>query len=165
MLNQEYASLSDRRRFLLQLTAGAIGLIGVASRSGVVLAADESRLLVHSKAPMNAEPPLSDLVKSWITPVESFFIRSHGNTPELKADSFRLTVEGLVEKPLTLSLVELKQFEQHSVTATLTCAGNRRSEHSRIKAVKGVQWREGAIGNANWSGARLSDLLKQAGIR
>ncbi len=165
MLNQEYASLPDRRRFLLQLTAGAIGLIGVASRSGVVLAADESRLLVHSKAPMNAEPPLPDLVKSWITPVESFFIRSHGNTPELKADSFRLSVEGLVEKPLPLSLADLKQFEQHSVTATLTCAGNRRSEHSRIKAVKGVQWREGAIGNANWSGARLSDLLKKAGVR
>jgi sulfite oxidase len=116
-------------------------------------------------APMNAEPMLPDLVKSWVTPVESFFIRSHGNTPEIKAEAFRLTIEGLVERPLTLSLAELGQFEQHSTTATLTCAGNRRSEHSRVKPVKGVQWREGAIGNAKWSGARLSDLLKKAGLR
>ena len=64
-----------------------------------------------------------------------------------------------------LSLAELSRFEQHTVTATLTCAGNRRSEHSRIKPVKGVQWREGAIGNAKWSGTRLSDLLKKAGLR
>ncbi len=140
-------------------------MICVSARRDSVLAADESRLLVHSKAPMNAEPLLPDLVRSWVTPVESFFIRSHGNTPEIKADSFRLSIEGLVESPLSLSLSELGRFEQHGVTATLTCAGNRRSEHSRVKPVKGVQWREGAIGNAKWRGARLSDLLKKAGVR
>ena len=122
-------------------------------------------MLVHSKAPMNAEPLLPDLIRSWVTPVESFFIRSHGNTPEVNADSFRLSVEGMVEHPLTLTLADLGRFVQHAVTATLTCAGNRRSEHSRIKPVKGVQWREGAIGNAKWRGARLSDVLKKAGVR
>jgi len=87
------------------------------------------------------------------------------NTPEIGAESYRLSVEGLVETPLVLSLAELGRFEQFAVTATLTCAGNRRSEHSRIKPVKGVQWREGAIGNAKWRGVRLSDLLKKAGVR
>lgn len=114
---------------------------------------------------MNAEPALPELVRSWVTPVESFFIRSHGNTPQVDADSFRLSVEGLVENPLTLSLAELGKFPQPGIVATLTCAGNRRSEHSRIKPVKGVQWREGAIGNAKWRGARLSDVLKKAGLR
>ncbi len=165
MIPTSLSSPIDRRHFLRQLSVGAIGLISVSARCGSSLAADASRLLVHSKAPMNAEPPLPDLVRSWVTPVESFFIRSHGNTPEINADSFRLSVEGLVEHPLTLSMAELVRFEQHAVTATLTCAGNRRSEHSRIKPVKGVQWREGAIGNAKWSGARLSDLLKKAGLR
>ncbi len=140
-------------------------MICVSEHRGSVLAADESRLLVHSKAPMNAETPLPDLVRSWVTPVESFFIRSHGNTPAINGDSYRLSVEGLVETPLTLSLAELSRFEQYAITATLTCAGNRRSEHSRIKPVKGVQWREGAIGNAKWRGARLSDFLKKAGLR
>ncbi len=165
MIHTSLASPIDRRLFLRQLSAGAIGLICVSARRGSALAADESRLLVHSKAPMNAEPPLPDLVRSWVTPVESFFIRSHGNTPEINADSYRLSVEGLVETPLTLSLVELGRFEQHAVTATLTCAGNRRTEHSRVKPIKGVQWREGAIGNAKWRGARLSDLLKKVGVR
>ena len=165
MIQTSLLSPLDRRLFLRQLSAGAIGLLCVSARSGSALAADESRLLVHSKAPMNAEPPLPDLVKSWVTPVESFFIRSHGNTPEIKADSYRLSVAGLVETPLTLSLAELGRFEQQAVTATLTCAGNRRTEHSRTKPIKGVQWREGAIGNAKWRGARLSDLLKKAGVR
>lgn len=155
----------SRRLFLKRLSIGVAGFTILSHRESVSLAADESRWLVHSKAPMNAEPLLPELVKSWVTPVESFFIRSHGNTPDLKADSFRLSIEGLVEKPLTLSLAELGQFQQHSVTATLTCAGNRRSEHSRTKAIKGVQWREGAIGNAKWSGSRLSDLLKKVGLR
>lgn len=165
MTHSALVSSVDRRLFLRQFSVGALGLLGVSASRGSAWGADASRMLVHSQAPMNAEPLLPDLVKSWVTPVESFFIRSHGNTPEIKADSFRLTVEGLVEKPLTLSLAELGQFEQHAVTATLTCAGNRRTEHSRVKPIKGVQWREGAIGNAKWSGARLSDLLKKAGLR
>ncbi len=165
MLSEPFFPQFDRRLFLKKLSIGAIGITMFSQRTSSLRAAEESRLLVHSKVPLNAEPLLLDLAKSWITPAESFFIRSHGNTPVLEADTFRLSVEGLVEKPLTMSLVELGQFEQHSVTATLTCAGNRRSEHSRIKPVKGMQWREGAIGNAQWSGARLSDLLKKAGVR
>lgn len=165
MFNPNSVSSHDRRWFLQRLSAGAIGLTFLGSRLPSTWAADLSRLLVHSQEPTNAEPLLPDLVKSWITPVESFFIRSHGKTPTINADAYRLTVEGLVEKPLTLSLADLGQFGQHAVTATLTCAGNRRTEHSRIKLIKGVQWREGAIGNAKWSGARLSDLLKKAGLR
>ncbi len=165
MLSREHVLLSDRRKFLHQLSAGAIGLIAVSCRGRFALAAEENRLLVHSKSPMNAEPPLADLVKSWVTPVESFFIRSHGNTPQVDETGYRLSVEGLVESPLSLSLAELARFEQHSVTATITCAGNRRSEHSRIKPVKGVQWGAGAIGNAKWGGVRLVDLLKKAGVR
>ncbi|MFM9963007.1 MAG: molybdopterin-dependent oxidoreductase [Planctomycetaceae bacterium] len=160
-----FVSLINRRSFLRQWSAGAIGVMFVGGQLPRLLAADEERLLVHSKAPRNAEPALPDLVRSWVTPVESFFIRSHGNTPEINANSYRLSVEGMVETPLTLSLAELGRFNQHDVTATLTCAGNRRAEHSRIKPVKGVQWREGAIGNAKWRGAKLSDLLKKAGVR
>lgn len=165
MPNPNRLTLCDRRLFLQRLSAGAIGLTFLGGKQLPAWAAEPSRLFVHSQAPMNAEPPLLDLAQAWITPVETFFIRSHGNTPEIKGDSYRLTIEGLVEKPLTLSLAELGQFQQHSVTATLTCAGNRRIEHSRVKPVKGVQWREGAIGNAKWSGALLSDLLKKAGLR
>lgn len=165
MTRSALESIRGRRDFLRQLTAGAVGLIGATSLSRSAWGDDAARWLVHSKAPMNAEPLLPELVKSWVTPVESFFIRSHGNTPLLDGGSFRLTVEGMVEKPLTLSLADLHSLPQVEVAATLTCAGNRRTEHSRIKPIKGVQWKEGAIGNAKWRGVRLSQLLKQAGLR
>ena len=114
---------------------------------------------------MNAEGNLARLVSSWMTPVEDFYIRSHAPVPKVDSGQFRLSVEGLVRKPLSLSLKELGAMAQHSAVATMTCAGNRRSEHSLIKPVKGVPWREGAIGNARWTGVRLSDVLKKAGLK
>ncbi|GAB4147723.1 MAG: sulfite oxidase [Planctomycetaceae bacterium] len=125
-----------------------------------------SKLTILSKNPHNAEPVLSSLVDSWITPVENFYIRSHAPNPKIDLKSFRVRVEGLVRKPLNLSLEELQgRFQRTSVIATMTCAGNRRTEHSRIKPVKGVQWSAGAIGNARWNGVRLSDVLKWAGVK
>src|SRR5690606_14198206 len=98
------------------------------------------QLTVLSSDPLNAEPALAPLAESWLTPVSQFFIRTHGNTPELDAKSYRLTVEGLVERPLTLKLGDLQEFERAALTATVTCAGNRRAEHSAVKKVGGVQW-------------------------
>lgn len=126
---------------------------------------DGKKLRVHSREPMNAEPPVADLLGSWITPVGSFYVRTHGNTPTLAASDYRLAVEGLVETPLTLTLADLAKFDATKTTATMTCAGNRRAEMSAIKPVPGVPWGPGAIGNAQWSGARLADVLKKAGIK
>ncbi len=123
-------------------------------------------MVVHELAPPNAEPPLARLVDDWITPTEWFYVRSHAPTPEIDAASFRLTVDGIVDKPLTLSLEELQeQFTAVSRVATMTCAGNRRNEHSLIKPVKGVPWGAGAIGNAQWTGAPLRAVLERAGVQ
>jgi len=155
-------ALPDRRQFLKASLAGAaLPLIGTLPS----LAADSSRLVVHGTKPMNAEGNLTRLASSWMTPVEDFYIRSHAPVPKIDNGEFRLVVEGLVQKPLSLSLKELAAMAQHSAIATMTCAGNRRSEHSLIKPVKGVPWREGAIGNARWTGVRLSDVLKKAGLK
>jgi sulfite oxidase len=74
-------------------------------------------------------------------------------------------VEGLVERPLNLRLVELERLSKVTAVTTLQCAGNRRSEHSRIKATGGVQWDAGAIGTAEWRGPQLSDVLGRAGLK
>ena len=66
--------------------------------------------------------------------------------------------------PLKLSLAQLRQLTRHKVTATLTCAGNRRTEFNREEKVGGVQWEAGAIGNAEWSGFALSDVLRKAEV-
>ncbi|MEI8021251.1 MAG: molybdopterin-dependent oxidoreductase, partial [Schlesneria sp.] len=123
-------------------------------------------LIARQTTPFNGEPPLNKLVENWITPVDSFFVRSHGNVPEIARTDLKLTIDGMVEKPLTFTVAELmERFPKAKTTATLTCAGNRRSEFAAIKKVGGIQWEAGAIGNAEWQGIRLADVLKFVGVK
>ena len=136
----------DRRNFLQAV--GAAGLLAAQPTFELLAAAPTKKnLIVHGDVPMNAEPALADLVKSWITPVEHFYVRSHAPVPKLNASTFELSVEGLVHKPLKITVGQLReQFPTRSAVATMTCAGNRRSEHSLVKQISGVQWQAGAIG-------------------
>ena len=155
------------------LGSSAVGLLslsyGLGGRTSRAWSADSEAtgdLITRQASPFNAEPPLPKLIEKWITPVNSFFVRSHGDVPALDAKELTLTIDGLVDKPLTFKLAELlEKFPSVSTTATLTCAGNRRSEFAAIKKVGGVQWDAGAIGNAEWQGVRLADALKAAGIK
>ncbi|MEO1525049.1 MAG: molybdopterin-dependent oxidoreductase [Planctomycetota bacterium] len=108
----------------------------------------------------NGQPALDQLVKSWITPTKHFYVRSHAPNPVIDPDAFRLKIEGSVSSSTSISLAELKdRFKSHTVTATLTCAGNRRNEFNEEGKVGGVQWGAGAIGNATWTGVSLADVL------
>lgn len=123
-------------------------------------------MLLHKRVPHNAEPQLQHLVENWITPLEHFYVRSHAPVPQIDLERFTLSIEGLIERPQQLTLAEIRQqFPQQEITATLTCAGNRRSEHSLKKQVDGVPWQAGAIGNARWSGPTLSAVLRHVGLK
>jgi DMSO/TMAO reductase YedYZ molybdopterin-dependent catalytic subunit len=67
----------------------------------------------------------------------------------------------MVSKPTALTLDELRKLPQYTVPAVIECAGNGRAFYS--PKVPGIQWGRGAIGNAEWSGPRLADVLKLAG--
>ncbi len=122
-----------------------------------------SRLILRTAMPLNAEAPLPLLVGMNVTPLSAFFIRTHGNVPRLDAKTHRLAVTGRVERPLSLSLDDLKRdFPQRELAATLLCAGNRREELNEVGAVAGTGWEQGAIGNAEWTGVRLADILARA---
>ena len=161
----------SRRGFLQSSIAVSGGLFSSAELFNAPLLAQEvahprmvGKLIAHETVPMNAEPPLTDLIESWMTPNDLFYIRSHAPVPKIDRESFRLVVDGMVHRKLELSLDELADFGEKSAVATMTCAGNRRYEHSRVSPIKGVPWREGAIGNAKWTGTLLSDVLKKAGV-
>lgn len=132
-------------------------------------AADPARhpaLTVNSQRPFNAEPPPALLTDSYITPNAIFFTRNHLPVPDLDPSTYRLQVVGpRGGKPLSLSLDDLRRFPRHEVTVTVQCAGNRRSEMTRFKEVKGLDWGVGAISTARWAGARLCDVLAKAGHR
>jgi sulfite oxidase len=119
---------------------------------------------VWSREPYNGEPDARELCRLLVTPLERFYVRSHGAIPDVDPAEFRLRVDGLVERPLSLSLDELRaRFERTEVTATLDCAGNRRSQLLAVREIPGeIPWADGAIGNAEWAGARLRDVLLEA---
>lgn len=117
-------------------------------------------LMVHSEFPEDLETPV-EAFDSWITPNDTFFVRQHLPRPKVAAAAYRLKVSGMVSSPLDLSLDNLRKMPQVKVAATLECAGNGRS-YFRPK-LPGLQWTKGAIGNAEWRGVRLTDILKKAG--
>ena len=131
-------------------------------RGALAAAVVPPHLLQMNGYPVDAETPL-ELLTDYITPTNLFFIRSHWipHTPDLK--TWKLTIDGEVEHPLTLTLAELKRFPHAEVTCVLQCAGNGRALHSPI--VPGVQWRYGAVGNAQWRGVRVKDVLDHAGVK
>jgi DMSO/TMAO reductase YedYZ molybdopterin-dependent catalytic subunit len=137
------------------------------STAGVVVASEISRvahadeLLQFGGTPQNLATPVSYFDRL-ITPNPVFFVRSHFGPPALDR-ARKLVIEGLVERPLTLSPDELRRLPEVTVTAVLQCAGNGRALHS--PRVPGIQWTHGAMGQAIWTGVRLRDLLTKAGVK
>ncbi len=123
-------------------------------------------LLVRASEPFNAEPPAERLLDLFVTPEASFFIRSHGPFPPVDPASYCLTLDGMVRRPLSLSLDALQtRFPKRVVTATLQCAGNRRQEMMDVAPIPGeTPWDLGAISNGEWGGVALCDLLVEAGV-
>jgi len=123
------------------------------------------RLRVRLGEPLNAGPPLAELGRHPITPVDLFYVRNHGSVPAIDADTHRLSVDGMVARPLTLDLRDLAaRFERRTIVTTVQCAGNRRSGLSALAPTRSpLQWAADAIGTAKWSGFALDDVLIAAG--
>lgn len=121
-------------------------------------------LVVHQEEPFNAETGIESLADP-VTGTDAFYVRGHGAVPEINPDVWRLRVEGMVERELTLSLATLREaFRERTVTATLQCAGNRRSRLMAIRDIPGeAPWGPGATGTATWTGVALADVLVLAG--
>jgi sulfite oxidase len=122
-------------------------------------------MITHSVEPYNAEPPVAGLAGRTVTPVETFYVRNHGPVPRIDPDTWRLRLDGLLERPTTLSAAALRTgFEHHEVVATVQCAGNRRSGLLAVRAIPGeTPWGSGAISTARWTGVSLADVLAEAG--
>ncbi len=123
-------------------------------------------MITRSEQPLNAEAPLDLLPRNFTTPTELFYIRDHGSIPELDADQYHLSVTGMVQQQMRLSLSEIREnFSKSTVTATLQCAGNRRQDLMEVAPIPGEEpWSAGAIGNAEWSGTPLREVLQAAGV-
>lgn len=146
----------NRRELLAYFLAAA----GMARAQEMVTIPGKRPMLVHNDRPEDLETPVSNF-DTWLTPNDVFFVRQHIPRPNVKAESFRLALDGRVERRMELRLADIQRLPQQTIAATLECTGDGRGFFR--PRVPGVQWMRGAIGNAEWTGPRLSDVLKLAG--
>jgi sulfite oxidase len=86
-------------------------------------------MIVYQEHPCNVGAPPACVRQTFLTPKERFFVRNHSCVPEVDVQRYRLSVTGMVQSPLDLSLNELRAtFPEAQVMATLQCAGHRRKE-------------------------------------
>jgi sulfite oxidase len=164
-------TVSRRSLFTILLQSLGVGL-AIHRRPPGAQAADEELarnqtgpLITRVTRPFDAETPVREFT-SFLTPNHRFFVRSHFGPPppeSIAEATWSLRVGGLVERPRAFTLQELRQFEPVTITAVVQCSGNGRAFY-RPKA-PGVQWERGAVGNAQWTGVRLRDVLAMAGLK
>jgi len=160
--------VTSRRDFLRTAWATAVAaklteLGWMATGDSGLLIPGKPGMIVRSERFLDLEMP-PELLNSWITPVERFFVRNHMFEPTtVDARTLKLTIAGQVERPLELGLSDLNRYPKAGVINTLECAGNGRAFFQ--PHVPGVQWQKGAVGTARYTGIRLKDVLGKAGVK
>jgi DMSO/TMAO reductase YedYZ molybdopterin-dependent catalytic subunit len=98
-----------------------------------------------------------------VTPVGLHYLLIHYDIPEVDATSFRLSIGGHVETPLDLTLDALRAMPSTTMAVTMECAGNGRALLDPRPVSQ--PWLLGAVGNAEWTGVLVRDVLAGAGVR
>lgn len=172
-------TMLDRRHIIAGVGASLFGapLLARASANLVTLPFDNGQrplvrypqkrpLIRLTSRPPQLETPFAVFNEDMITPNDAFFVRYHLSDLPLNIDAarFRLAIGGHVERPLSLSLDQLKRdFPSIEVVAVNQCSGNSRGFSD--PRVGGGQLGNGAMGNARWRGIPLKALLDHAGVR
>ena len=107
--------------------------------------------------------PLQDL-EGIITPSGVVFERYHGGIPNVNPDQHRLIIHGLVERPLVLTMEDLKRFPSVSEIRFIECPANGGMEW-RGAQMKALQFTHGMLACCEWTGVKLSTLLEEVGVR
>ena len=172
----------DRRR-LLTLAGGAVLATAIGGKGAraienfvdlpfangerPLVAYPQKRPLIRLTArPPQLETPFEVFDEGAMTANDAFFVRYHLGAIPLTIDpaTYRIEVGGLVERPLSLSLSDLKSgFESQEIVAVNQCSGNSRGFFE--PRVGGGQLANGAMGNAKWRGVPLKAILDKAGLK
>jgi DMSO/TMAO reductase YedYZ molybdopterin-dependent catalytic subunit len=123
----------------------------------------DAGLVVHRAHPLNCETSIPALLGGVVMPNARFYMRNNFRIPTLDAATFRLTIGGLVERPLHFTVRDLQNMRSQTLVATLECAGNGRALFDR--PTEGEKWGLGAVSTAEWTGVPLVEILDRAGVR
>ena len=177
----------SRRHFLVLLASGGAAAVlaacGIAEPteaprnltakpvdSGVTLGGswfkDPTPFIAHSDG-KSLEARLEN-TRGLITSTNHFFVRNNSTSLDLDPTTWRLSVEGdAVAKPLELTYDDVLNFPPRVLMCYLECAGNHRAMFDLVqgRAASGTQWMTGGVGNGEWVGASLRDVLTLAGMQ
>lgn len=175
----------DRRRFMLATgTAATVALAGCAGEEeadddGETDDDDDDNgepepgdreyleekfpgLLVHSADPENAEAAQRETYTEYITQSEEHYIRNHYLAPRIEEDEWEISLGGMIDEEADLTMAELREeFSTETVTHVMQCSGNGRSFFD--PEIGGNPWIYGAVGNAEWTGAPMSEIMEEYG--
>ena len=172
------------RRTMLKRVAGGVAALGAVSfdplkafaldtvtmpfengERPLVKYPQKRQMIGLTSRPPQLETPFAVFNESVITPNDAFFVRYHlADIPlDIDPDTFSLEVKGSVERPLKLSLADLRKLPAVEITAVNQCSGNSRGFFN--PRVAGGQLGNGTMGNARWRGVSLKTVLDQAGIK
>lgn len=115
--------------------------------------------------PPQLETPFSVFNENIITPNDAFFVRYHlADVPlDIDPDKFSVDIKGKIDKPMKLSLADIKKMPAMELIAVNQCSGNSRGFFN--PRVAGGQLGNGAMGNARWKGVPLKTVLDKAGVQ
>ena len=119
--------------------------------------AGETGLVVVAQA----EAPLAAL-DDRVTSVPDFYVRTNLGVPDVDRGSWTLTVDGLVERPVTLSLADLAAMPSRTLSVTLECAGNNRTRLAPI--TEGEPWGPGAISTGVFYSAHIKSFTRAPNV-
>lgn len=146
--------------------AAAQGAAQGAAQPQVLRMDGKAPLILLQERPLVAETP-EHLLDEAVTSYANHFIRNNGQIPEVASGdprAWRVTIDGEVNTPLTLTLGELEsRFPVVTRQLQMECGGNGRAFFA--PQTRGNQWGNGAISNAEWTGVRLRDVLQAAGVK
>ena len=146
--------------------------MAAAPDSAEIIAGKASGLIIHNAELGVMETPLAMLRKYAHTPKEILFNRFHyphkgdaawyattSPPPAEMVKNWTIRVDGLVQRPRTLTIADLAARPQESRVSVLQCAGNGRAYYAAKQKVAGGQWHNGGMGNVVWEGTPLRPLL------
>ncbi|MDO9498558.1 sulfite oxidase [Falsiroseomonas sp.] len=145
--------------------AAAQGAAGAAAGPQMMRIDGKVEMILQGDRPLVLEAP-ETILDDAVTPNDKIFVRNNGQLPPVaeNADAWKVKIDGEVNSPLELSVAELRsRFENVTRQLQMECGGNGRAQFA--PQTRGNQWGNGAICNASWTGVRLRDVLRAAGVK
>ena len=127
----------------------------------------QPRRLVRTLAlSSSSRTPLQDL-QGTITPSDLHFERHHAGVPDIVAGDHELLVHGMVERPMVFRMADLRRYPQTSRICFVECSGNGGGAYSRSRMPTAIspQQLDGLLSTSEWTGAMLSTILREVGVR